>query len=146
GAGDADFIRVVRGAKPNVGSSPVGRQGGTQLLTLGDNCGYGVTLHELCHAIGLFHEQSRSDRDNYVCILWDNIEDSPDDMSYNFNKRPHDGIDLGGYDFESIMHYFPTAFSKNGKPTLMAKKSGVKFGQQTHLSGGDIAAIRSLYP
>jgi hypothetical protein len=46
------------------------------------------------------------------------------------------------------MHYEPTAFSCNGKPTIqpsIALPPGVKFGQRDHISKGDIAAIKSVY-
>ncbi|RXG55307.1 Zinc metalloproteinase nas-13, partial [Armadillidium vulgare] len=59
-----------------------GRVGGKQTVSLGAGCVYfGIILHELMHAVGFWHEQSRADRNDYVRINWGNIRNG---MEYNF--------------------------------------------------------------
>ena len=65
-------------------SSYVGRKDGAQLVTMNDHCfSCGNAVHEIGHAIGLWNEHSRPDRDNYIDILYDNIMESQTD---NFEK------------------------------------------------------------
>lgn len=141
--GEAAFVRFVGGGGC---SSAVGRRGNQQNITLGPNCTVGNTIHEIGHAFGLWHEQSREDRDAFVQINWANIEAG---MEHNFNQHINDGDDLGGYDFGSIMHYPTTAFSKNGQPTIVpigTVPPGTVIGQRTSLSAGDIAGLKIMYP
>jgi hypothetical protein len=129
-------------------SSQVGRRGGRQLITLEGACGLGSVIHELGHAIGFWHEQSREDRNNYVEILWGNIEAGKE---YNFEQHISDGDDFGPYDFGSIMHYGATAFGRpdpaTGRPLQTIRTLGGQFiGQRVGLSTGDVTHAAALYP
>ncbi len=138
-----DFARFVSGGGC---SSFVGKQGGQQNITLGAGCTAGNAIHEIGHTIGLWHEQSREDRDNFVTIVWANIDPS---MQFNFSQHISDGDDLGAYDYGSIMHYPPNAFTINGQNTIVAKQAlpaGVVMGQRSGLSADDLAGVRILYP
>lgn len=136
--GDRDFLsfRALDGCW-----SRVGRQGGEQVISLGIGCGLGAAVHEIGHALGLWHEQSRADRDDHIRILKGNIDPQ---QIHNFDKHVLDGTDVGPYDFGSIMHYGDTAFSVNSKPTIVTL-TGEPIGQRNGLSRGDIQAIRAIY-
>ena len=54
-------------------SSPIGRKGGEQTIELASDCSTGNAAHEMMHALGMFHEQSRCDRDEFVEFLFDNV-------------------------------------------------------------------------
>ena len=55
--------------------SKVGRQGGEQIISIGPGCVHKyIIMHELMHAVGFFHENTRYDRDQYVKVLWWNIQ------------------------------------------------------------------------
>ena len=70
-------------------------------------------------------------------------------MQYNFNQHIADGDDVGPYDYCSIMHYGGTAFTINGKPTIVPLQplpAGCVLGQRKSLSKGDIDAVNAMYP
>lgn len=103
---DADRIQVVQGTGGC--SSPVGRIGGRQTLRISPNCAVrGTVIHEFSHAIGLWHEQSREDRDSHVTV---NTANAVEAHSHNFEKKPSD--DVGNYNTSSIMHYHSCGFSR----------------------------------
>uniref|UniRef100_A0A0R3S3T2 Metalloendopeptidase n=1 Tax=Elaeophora elaphi TaxID=1147741 RepID=A0A0R3S3T2_9BILA len=127
--------------------SLVGRAGGRQPVSLEADCiQSGTIIHELMHAVGFFHEQSRPDRDEYIEIMWQNVLRGAEDQFDKHSLRHLDLLDEP-YDYSSIMHYGPYAFSGNGRRTIIALKPGAgRMGQRESLSKIDIRKINKLYP
>lgn len=126
-------------------ASSVGCIGGRQIVMLGSGCQKGNIIHEIGHTIGLWHEQSRIDRDEHIEIVWSKVQQA---ARHNFEQHLNDGVDLGDYDYGSIMHYPPSAFSTDGQATIKPRKAlppGVQMGQREALSGGDIQGVKDLY-
>jgi hypothetical protein len=116
-------------------------------MTLQQNgCFYDGTIqHELMHVLGFYHEQSRPDRDDFLQINLENVEPP---MQHNFNKYVWGStvFNQGStYDYASVMHYGTTAFSMNGKPTMIPRRAGVTIGDAQVLSPMDIAEVRHFY-
>eukprot|EP00111_Clytia_hemisphaerica_P024238 TCONS_00071436-protein len=126
--------------------SMIGRVGGKQQISLGNGCGTkGVAIHEMMHALGFFHEQSRRDRDSYITINWNNI---PGRVRYNFEKYRHGQAQTLGqpYDKKSVMHYGNYAFSTNRQKTIVSKSNPNEvLGQRRGLSTIDIRQLKTMY-
>ncbi|KHJ86697.1 astacin [Oesophagostomum dentatum] len=103
-----DRVRYFRG---NGCWSNVGKTGGRQLVSIGYGCdSVGIVAHETLHALGLWHEQSRTDRDDYIRIINDRIIRGTEG---NFEKRTSLNSDNIGqpYDLGSVMHYGSKSFT-----------------------------------
>ncbi|MBN8554339.1 MAG: M12 family metallopeptidase [Deltaproteobacteria bacterium] len=126
--------------------SYLGKTGTVQPVFLSKGCGRNEVLHELMHALGFIHEQSRSDRDNFIEILWDNI--NPKQIR-QFQKLPDSLMQtLGGsdFDFNSIMLYKIGTFAKNSSlPTMKSKTSGLIEPSRDGLSRVDIERLERIY-
>ncbi|XP_010391538.2 meprin A subunit alpha [Corvus cornix cornix] len=119
-----------------------------QNLSIGSGCDYrAIVEHEILHALGFYHEQSRMDRDDYVNIWWDEIIAGKE---HNFVKYNDSYItDLNTpYDYESLMHYEPLSFNKNESvPTITAKIPAFDdiIGQRLDLSAIDLERLNRMY-
>ncbi|CAL8359681.1 unnamed protein product [Gadus morhua 'NCC'] len=124
--------------------SSIGRRGGGQVVSLArQGCLYhGTVQHELLHALGFNHEQTRSDRDQYIRVVLQNVQSG---MEHNFRKK--NTLNQGtSYDYNSVMQYHRYAFSKNNQPTMVPiPDANVSFGKATQMSRNDIARLNTLY-
>lgn len=132
-------------------NSHVGMIGGAQELHLDYSCfETGNIIHELMHALGYFHEHSRPDRDEYLNIFLENVEENKKHnfVKLNTSQYPYD-LAKYEFDFESIMIYGEYAFTKNGDPTMSPKewiaKRIVNPQFKKHLSRLNVQLVRSTY-
>lgn len=158
GSGAGNYILVY---SSTVNNSAVGMAGGAQTMNIHDWDWRFIIAHEIGHALGLMHEQSRNDRDTSITVNFENIQDAME-LNYSiFGGTTDHGI----YDYGSVMHYSRCGFwdpavgscgtdghtmdataagaAAAGMTTTEANDS---MGQRSDLSAGDIAGIRALYP
>lgn len=106
----------------------------------------GTIQHELIHALGYDHMHSHIDRDRFIEIKWQNMADG---VKTNFEKvDPKIFGNFGtAYDLFSVTHYHSTAFSKNGKETIVPRDSKYAkgMGQRVGISSGDVKRINRMY-
>lgn len=120
-------------------TSIVGCHDSKQNVTLGSYCleNDGIK-HELMHAIGFVHEQSRPDRDDYININYDNIEPS---KRHNYDKQSNfvwdNIVENTEYDLKSILHY-------SGVNTMSDKAGGI-IKKNINFSEGDVIKLKKYY-
>ena len=113
-------------------------------ISLGPNCmGPGTIQHEVLHSLGVNHEQGRVDRDDYVNLHMENVDEY---LHSQFEKTELKyWVDMKvPYDFHSVMQYSGTSFSNkkdkfgNKEPTITYKFDGnnYKKGDPVASKGG----------
>lgn len=147
---ESDFVDFIEDKTIiGTGQSRLGKVGGDQKIRFNTNKNVTVKVivHEILHAAGFIHEQCRSDRDDFVEILFDNVEA---DARHNFEKdiwsRNHTS-----YDFKSIMHYASTAFGRENSSgdrmsTIRPRDSDNTIDPSSRLTSRDILGVNTLYP
>ncbi|XP_065688215.1 meprin A subunit beta [Patagioenas fasciata] len=143
--GEENYISVFKGS--GCWSYVGNRQVGLQELSIGANCDRIATIeHEFLHALGFWHEQSRSDRDDYVSIIWERIQSG---TSHNFDKyddKTSDSLNVP-YDYNSVMHYSKNAFRNGTEPTIITNIPDFMdvIGQRMDFSDYDLQKLNRLY-
>ena len=124
----------------------VGRAGGEQAVGGSGGsfnpCTVGTILHEMGHTVGLWHEQSRADRDTYVSVNYGNLIKG---SISNFNQIYDNARQTTLFDYASIMEYPAFAFSRNGGPAIESIPAGIPLSNLNGYTAADIDGIERLY-
>ncbi|XP_035991189.1 meprin A subunit beta [Fundulus heteroclitus] len=118
-----------------------------QDLSIGARCDtLGIVEHEILHALGFYHEQSRYDRDDYVQIVSANILPGGE---HAFRKVASDESTVHGtpYDYMSVLHYRKDAFTNGDGSTIITidPKFQDVIGQRFDMSPTDTKELNLLY-
>ncbi|XP_035430856.2 seminal metalloprotease 1 isoform X1 [Spodoptera frugiperda] len=144
---DDEHAVIIKGGD-KICSSAVGYVAGekeAQTILLNDSCfRHGSLIHEMLHTLGFRHMQSTYDRDDYIAVQWDNIipEYKKNFIKYSNKTLTNFGVP---YDYNSVLHYWESAFTANGNNTIIPLKENVTIGQRKGLSHGDILKVNRMY-
>jgi hypothetical protein len=141
---DADHAIYVQGKHDGGCWSYVGQYETTRLNLDSKNCNsLGIAVHEIGHALGMAHEQSRPDRDEHIKVLWENIQSN---RKSNFQESGGADTEIS-YDLKSVMHYPRKAFSKNGQDTIQEKVQNpdIMLGNRIGLTDLDANQTARMY-
>lgn len=138
--GQPNYVQFVVSPEGGCGSS-LGMLGGQQVIQLGSGCPRSAIVHEIGHAFGLMHEQSRKDRNQWLTVLYENVGNT----YYLQYEQFGSSRDLAYYDYGSIMHYSSVGFSLDGNASLETVPPGIPIGQRNGLSAGDIDGVSRMY-
>lgn len=130
---DRDYIEFI----PSIDNqSYVGRRKKYQPVELTPNASLGIIVHELGHCLGLYHEQMRKDRDNYVLVTCKKNKNYVPAIEKDDSAK-----DIGPYNFFSIMHYPPSSCMR---VKITGLPAGIP-GQRDSLTKDDIESVRTIY-
>jgi hypothetical protein len=143
---EEDYVTFLRGSEHCY--AHLGRIGGRQKVVLAENCGEAEIAHELMHTLGFIHEQNREDRDQFLQIFWNNIDENFHEQFKIIPSQFHlsQNHPLMEFSFETIMIYHPFAFSLEPERPAMLKTDGNQWPAIGALLGPrDIERLKLTY-
>jgi len=126
-----------------------GRVGGEQFATGAggtDNpCTVATIQHEMGHIVGVWHEQTRPDRNTYVNVNYNAVIKASLTTDFTQTFDPLGQQNLTPYDYASVMEYPAFSFSRNGDPAIESIPAGMPLSNPNGYSAADIDGIKRLY-
>jgi hypothetical protein len=119
-----------------------GMTGGEQVVGGSGTCTVATILHEMGHTVGVWHEQSRPDRNTYVNVNYGAVIKG---SRSNFDIVTDNEQDITPYDYASVMEYPAFSFSRNGEPCIESIPAGIPLSNPNGYSAADIDGIERLY-
>lgn len=133
------------------GFSNLGRTGSQNLVWINFGCAtvHGTATHEVLHALGIDHHQTRYDRDDHLQINWDTIDPQSLDLFAQNNVSDYTSYGVP-YDYFSVMHYNAYVRTTDiNKPSMTPKKKPDFYlsvlGQRVAMSDKDAELVRKMY-
>lgn len=141
---ESNYVTISSsGSNSNSGVATLGVNGSRGFIRLGTRATAVVIIHEIGHTLGYIHEQNRRDRDNFIRINFENIQNNAVDQFYKSNSAT---LVTSQFDINSTMMYGSYTFSKNGRPTITDLNGNVLPRRQARISSLDIQGTNSIYP
>lgn len=141
---ESNYVTISSsGSNSNSGVATLGVNGSRGFIRLGTRATAVVIIHEIGHTLGYIHEQNRRDRDEYIIVNFNNIQNNAVDQFYKSNSAT---LVTSQFDVNSTMMYGSYTFSKNGQPTITNLNGSVLPQRQARISSLDIQGTNSIYP
>ncbi|MCE7068658.1 M12 family metallopeptidase, partial [Dyadobacter sp. CY326] len=139
-----DYVRFVIGDES---LSEIGKIGNMQEIKLTKYASRRDVIHEIGHTIGLLHEHTRDDRDKWITVKWENVnEEGKEELKTYGTRYPgYPTFGNGPLDYKSVMIYAATSYSKNGNPTMVRKDNLQIWALEDQLSERDANTVEQMY-